>query len=62
MVAQVVFIVAGQILFALNIVSANFVKRKSIAQILHIGANGHMVDFFFETAECVSDISCRGQI
>ena len=46
MVAQIILIVAGQILFAFNIISADFIKGKGIAQILNIRADRNMVDFF----------------
>ena len=45
-VSDSVLVVAGKIFFALNVISADFIKGKGIAQILNIRANGNVVDLF----------------
>ena len=40
-VAQIILIVAGKILLALNVISADFIKGEGIAQILNIRADGN---------------------
>ena len=62
MVAQIQLITGGQILFPLNVIPANAVESKSVAQILHIVADSFVIDFVLVACEGIRDISCRGKV
>lgn len=47
MVRKIVFIVSRKVLLAFNIVSANLVKSKSVAEILYIITDSIVINFLF---------------
>ena len=61
-VAQLLLITGGQILFPLNVIPAYAIESKGIAQILHIVSDGLVVDFILVARESVCNISRRREI
>ena len=62
MIAQIQLIIGSQIFFPLNVIPANTVKSKGVAQILHIVADSFVVDLVLVACECIRDVSCRRKV
>ena len=62
MITQIQFIAGRQILFPLNVISANAIESKGIAQVLHIVPDGLVVDFILVACEGIRNISRRREV
>lgn len=62
MIAEIVFIIGCKTFLSADIVSAYFIECKRIAEILHISANGLMIDFIFISGQRIRNTSCRWEI